>query len=173
MAVSDRRVQRPTIKQTRKGVYIAVGLCIAGAIPLGTAVYSSASRGLNPLTAWACTSQPRGGLSDVSGWDLEIEHTSCNLFSKQEAITVYASPHRPGGSQKRWFHRRTLLFRYLPGSPDDLLPSFESTGPGRILITVPSISSVAVQKRSLAETAVNYHIGHIENPDPGRLSQAH
>jgi hypothetical protein len=174
MAVLSRRgVQGSATKAGRKAIYIAAGLCVAGAVPLGTAIYSSASRGLNPFTAWACTTEKRGGLSNVSGWDLDIEHTSCDLFSKQEAITVYATPHRPGADESRWFGDRTLLFRYLPGAPDDLLPSFESTGPDRILITVPSIGSVAVQKHSLGQTAVNYHIGHIEYPDPGRLSQAH
>jgi hypothetical protein len=173
MAITVLRVRRPATKRSRKVIYVAAGLCMAGAVPLGTAVYSSASRGLNPFTAWACTTEKRGGLNDVSGWDLDIEHTSCDLFSKQEAITVYASPHEAVASQAGWFRNRTLLFRYLPGAPDDLLPSFEATGPNRILITVPSIGSVAVQKHSLGKTAVNYHIGHIEYPDPGRLSQAH
>jgi hypothetical protein len=173
MTTAVRRVRRPAVKRTRKSLYIAAGLCLAGAVPLGTAIYSSATQGLNPFTAWACNSERRGGLDNVSGWDLEIEHTSCDLFSKQEAITVYAAPHQAPASRRRWFRSRIMLFRYLPESSDDLLPSFESTGPDRILITVPSIASVAVQQHSLGETAVNYHIGHIEYPDPGRLSQAH
>ncbi|HEY3706002.1 MAG TPA: hypothetical protein VGL22_13135 [Terracidiphilus sp.] len=173
MAVIARRIGRPSSKWTRKALYIAVGLCGAAAVPLAAGLYSSASRGLNPLTAWACTSEKRGSLSNVSGWDLEIEHTTCDLFSRQEAVTVYASRREAGASGRRWFRSRAMVFRYVPGSSDDLLPSFESTGPDRILITVPSVASVAVQKYALEQTAVNYHIGHIEYPDPARLGQAH
>jgi hypothetical protein len=154
-------------------VAIVIGLAVVAAVPLGAALYSSAERGMNPFTAWACTSESRGGLSNVSGWDLEIEYTACDLLAKDEAISVYASLHRPDGSQRRWFRKRTLIFRYDPAGPDELLPGFESAGPDGILISVPAVSSISVQQHILGNTTVNYHVGRIDYPDPARLGQAH
>jgi hypothetical protein len=164
--------RRRSIKPGRKQLIIFALLFAAGAIPLGTALYSSAVRGLNPLTAWSCTSEKRGGLDNVSGWDLEIEHTSCDLFAKDEAISVYATWH---GSARGlgWFRKRMLIFRYAPFSPDELLPGFESSGPHKILISVPEVSSISVQQYAIGDTAVNYHIGRIEYPDRTGLEQAH
>lgn len=152
---------------------IAAGLIAIAAVPLGAALYGNAERGLNPLTAWACTSESKGGLSNVSGWDLDIEYTACDLLAKEEAISVYATPYRPGGSQHSWFRKRTLLFRYDPAGPDELLPGFESAGADRILISVPEVSSISVQQHVLGKTTVNYHIGRIVYTDPTGLNQAH
>jgi len=169
VTVSDRRGKA----RTPKPVTIALILCAAGVVPLGAALYGSAARGLNPLTAWACSSEPKGGLGDVAGWDFEIEHNSCGILTKTEAVSVYAAPHQPPGSHRNWFKKRTLIFRYTPASPDDLVPAFEATGPGRILISIPSAQSIAVQNHILGKTAVNYQIGRIDNPDPSGLGQAH
>ncbi len=157
---------------TRLGKRARIGLilCAIAVFPLGAAWYGNATRGLNPWTAWACTSTARGGLGNVSGWDFEIEESHCDLVSRNTAITVYASP--TGGSHG-WFHRRKLLFRYTPGAADDLLPSFEVSGPNRILITVPEVSSVSVKQQTLGNVAVNYHIGRIEYPDLNGLHEAH
>jgi hypothetical protein len=171
VTVGDRRGK--AFIRTPKPVTLALILCAAGAVPLGAALYGSATRGLNPLTAWACTSEPKGGLGDVAGWDFEIEHNSCGILTKTEAVSVYAAPHQPPGSRRNWFKKRTLVFRYTPESPDDLVPAFEATGPGRILIAVPSAQSIAVQNHILGKTAVNYQIGRIDNPDPSGLGQAH
>jgi hypothetical protein len=171
VTVGKRRGKALT--RSPKPVTIALILCAASAVPLGAALYGNAARGLNPLTAWACTSEPKGGLGDVAGWDFEIEHNSCGILTKTEAVSVYASPHQPSGSHRNWFKKRTLVFRYTPESPDDLLPAFEATGPDRILISVPSAQSIAVQNHILGKTAVNYQIGRIDNPDPSGLGQAH
>ena len=171
VTAAPTRIPIPRKQRRRTALKVAAALCAASAFPLGTALYSGAVRGLNPFTAWACTSEEKGGLGNVSGWDLAIVHTSCDLVSRQEAISVYASPH--GVPHRRWFPRRTLIFRYAPGAPDDLLPSFESTAPDRILISVPSISSVSIQRHALGSVTVNYHLGPIENPDPTGLGQAH
>jgi hypothetical protein len=154
-------------------VAIVVGVAAVAAVPLSAALYGTAERGLNPLTAWACSSESKGGLSNVSGWDLEIEYTACDLLARDEAISVYASPHRPGGSQHMWFRKRRLIFRYDPAGPDELLPGFESVGPDRILISIPAVSSISVQQHVLGNTTVNYRVGRIFHPDPTGLGQAH
>lgn len=159
-------------KTSRKGLKIALAFCAVAAIPLIAALYGSAARGLNPLIAWSCTSDSRGGLQNVSGWNLEIEHTSCQILAKHETISVLASPYRGPQSHSGWFRKRTLVFRYEPASADDLPPSFSSPGPGRILISVPAVSSISVQNHTLGSTAVHYRIGRISNPDPTGLSQA-
>jgi hypothetical protein len=161
------------MKLSRRVWTITALLCAAGAVPFGAAIYGSMVRGLNPLTAWACSSVTRGKLGNVSGWDLEIEQTSCDLVTREEAISVYASTHVPPGSRTKWFARRTLLFRYDPESADDLLPSFEATGPDKILISVPAVSSISVENRILGKTTVNYQIGRVFEPDPTGLGQAH
>lgn len=168
MIAGDRRGTR-----ARKAVRITLILCAAGLVPLGAALYGSASRGLSPLTAWSCSSEPKGGLGNVAGWDWEIEHNSCGILTKSEAISVYASPHQATGSRRSWFRKRTLVFRYAPVSMDDLLPTFEATGPNRILISVASAQTVSVQNHQLGQTTVNYQIGRIDNPDPTGLGQAH
>jgi hypothetical protein len=159
--------------RTGKAVRITVILLAAAAVPLVAALYGNASRGLNPLIAWSCSSEPRGGLGNVAGWDWEIEHNSCGILTKSEVISIYATPSQPVGSRRKWFKKRTLVFRYAPASPDDLLPTFEATGPGRVLISVSSAQSVSVQNHSIGGIAVNYQIGRIDNPDPTGLGQAH
>jgi hypothetical protein len=171
VTVGDHRGR--ALIRTPKPVAIALILCAAGAVPLGAALYGSAARGLNPFMAWACTSGPKGALGDVAGWDFEIEHNSCGILTKTEAVSVYAAPHQPTYPRRNWFKKRTLVFRYTPESPDDLVPAFEATGPDRILISIPSAQSIAVQNHILGKTAVNYQIGRIDNPDPSRLGQAH
>ncbi len=160
-------------KQPRKILRITLLLCAAGAVSIGAALYGSASRGLNPFTAWACTSETRGRLGNVAGWDLEIVHTSCEILTKDEAVSVFAAPHLATGSLGKWFKKRTLVFRYTPAAPDDLLPTFEATGPDRLLISVPSAQSISVQNHLLGKTTVNYQTGRIDNPDPTGLGQAH
>lgn len=159
--------------KVRNPVRVALILCAAGLVPLGAALYGNASRGLSPLTAWACTSEPRGGLGNVAGWDWEIEHNSCGILTKSEAISVYASTHQAAASGRTWFKKRTLVFRYSPAAADDLLPSFEATGPDRVLIAVPSAQTVWVQNHLIGKTYVNYQIGRIDNPDPTGLGEAH
>jgi hypothetical protein len=171
MTVTPLRA-RP-VKPPRKALRITLLLCAAAAVSLGAALYGSASRGLNPLTAWACTSETRGGLGNVSGWDLEIAHTSCEILTKHEAISVYAAPYQAPGSRRRWFRKRILVFRYAPAAPDDLLPTFEATARDRILISIPAAESISVQNHLLGQTTVNYQIGRIDNPDPTGLGQAH
>ncbi|UWZ86964.1 hypothetical protein [Occallatibacter riparius] len=156
----------------RRVIAIVSGLVALAALPLGAALYGSAERGLNPLTAWTCTSEKKGGLSNVSGVDLEIEYTACDLLAKDEAISVYASPYQPGSKHGTWFRKRTLIFRYDPSGPDELLPGFESIGANRILISVPEVSSISVQRHVYGNTTVNYHIGRINYTKPTGLEHA-
>ena len=157
----------------RKTVTIALLLSATAAFPIGAAWYGSAVRGLNPLTAWACTTESRGGLRSVAGWDLTTEHTTCQVLVKHEAVSVYASPAQNSTRRYGLPARRTLLLRYDPGNEELILPTFEVKAPNRILISVAKVVSVSVQRHILGRTTVNYAIGPATNPDPSGLGQAH
>jgi hypothetical protein len=63
----------------------------------------------------------------------------------------------------RLIHRKTLLFSYDPGYPAGT-PRIEATGPGKVRISVPRISSVLYQGRHWKALSVDYQITKVDYP---------
>jgi hypothetical protein len=113
-------------------------------------------------------------ITNLSGADFEITDTDCDLIAKEEFVSVYVS--RTVAKGQSWFsgwrNRKTLLFRYDPGMPDNPLPSINASGENKILISIPDISSVSFQSRNWGDVSVDYAIGHIDYPGTGVSQQA-
>lgn len=113
----------------------------------------------------ACVTEDVKSIADLSGMKFTIEYTNCDAFVKDEAVSVYvAQAERVGDSWfAKWANRRTLVFRYDPGSKNPL-PSVQAIGKDRILISVPEVSSVIRQRRKWRSVSIDYKIEHNMNP---------
>ena len=56
---------------------LVVVFAAALAVPFGAVRYGDSSRGMNPLTRWACTTERREHLDGIAGLDFMLELESC------------------------------------------------------------------------------------------------
>ena len=92
----------------------------------------------------ACISEELQTIPNLSGTKIEIVYVNCDTLAKDEAVNIYFSP--VNAQTGSWFakeqNRRTLVFSYDPGGPDNLLPSVTHPSGSTILISIPEVSSV-------------------------------
>lgn len=105
-------------------------------------------------------------VEDVSGIRFEVEDTSNDTFAKDEAVSVYAKRSVSDGMWffPSWRNRRTLIFRYDPGRPDNPLPLITHPSQTTILISVPEVSSIIFQNQTWENISVSYEIGKVDYP---------
>jgi hypothetical protein len=115
---------------------------------------------------FACLTETKMKIANLSGVDVEVTYTNCDVIAKDEFVSVYASPAIGRGESlfARLRNRKTLIFRYDPGRQEDLLPSIKATSDNRILISNPGVSQVFYQSRKWKSVNIDYEIGHIEYP---------
>ena len=103
-------------------------------------------------------------LSNVSGADIEVVYTNSDTLAKQEDMSVYISA---SNSRASWvpkgLRKKTLLFRYDPGT-ENPLPSITSPAPGQLIITIPRVSSIALQRTRWEGVLIAYNIGRVDYP---------
>jgi hypothetical protein len=114
----------------------------------------------------ACISERMKTMPNLSGAKVEIVYTNCDTLAKDEAISVYFS--RAAVTEESWFanwrNHRTLVLRYDPGRPSDP-PAIDSAAKDRILISIPEVSSVALQHQKWRDISIDYKIdGVMKNP---------
>jgi hypothetical protein len=114
----------------------------------------------------ACISEQLKTIPDLSGTKVDIVYTNCDTLAKQEDVSVYFSPAVVKGKSwfAKWTNRRTLVFRYDPGRPDNPLPSITHPSQSTILISIPEVSSIFYQNRKWENISVNYEIGRVDYP---------
>lgn len=114
----------------------------------------------------ACISEQLKTIPDLSGTKVDIVYTNCDTLAKQEDVSVYFSP--AAVKRKSWFakwtNRRTLVFRYDPGRPDNPLPLITHPSQSTILISLPEVSSISYQNRKWTDMSVNYDVGRVDYP---------
>lgn len=114
----------------------------------------------------ACISETKGAIPDLSGARFEIIYTNCDTLAKDEAISVFIS--RSAVSRDSWFaklrSRRSLVFRYDPGRPDNPLPHITNPSKSAILISVPEVSSIFYQNQRWQGLSIDYAIGKVDYP---------
>jgi hypothetical protein len=95
---------------------------------------------------------------------VEATYTNCDTFAKEEVVSVYISRAAAPGEAflARWLSQKTLIFRHDPGRPDNPPPSITANGRGRILISIPEVSSVLLETKQWHDISVDYNIGHID-----------
>ena len=115
---------------------------------------------------YACSTETALQVKGLSGADFEVTDTTCDTFAKEEFVNVYVSSTRANEAAwiTRLLKRRTLLFRYVPQSPDDPLPSITSSGPKKVLISIATVSSIISQSNRWGDISVDYQISHIQYP---------
>jgi hypothetical protein len=121
-------------------------------------------RSLNPLPLLGsiCLTEARENIHDSAGVDFRVEYTSCDTLAKDEAIRVFAERPVDIPVLGKWLKKKTLLFRYDP--EEDLNPTITIPQSGRVVIAVPRLSSIAMQKRHWNGWQIDYEIGHIDYP---------
>lgn len=141
---------------TRKMAVLAgVVLLCAGLVGGFAAGYAFSVLFSGTTIPGACLSDQLENLPDVSGLRLEVEYTNCDTLAKDEAVSVYVSEAHQGARDS---NRRTLVFRYDPGGVQNQPPAITASGNHRILISVPEVSSISVQRRKWREVAIDYNI---------------
>ena len=102
---------------------------------------------------------------DLSGADVEVIYTNSDTVAKQEDISVYLSDaHDRSSWIRNKLHRKTLVFRYDPGDPDNPPPTITSPAAGHLQISVPRVSSVALKQTQWKDISITYQIGRIDFP---------
>lgn len=152
---------------TGRTAWKTVGCTFAGVVLLVLVLRHRAVQEAAPNT-WACYSETKMTLPDISGGDFEIIYTSCDVLAKDESISGYVS-------KRSWvaklLARKTLLFRYDPALWNSPLPSIRTSGQNRILVSVPRVSEIIFQSRKWENLSVDYDVGHIDNPASGQSGQ--
>jgi hypothetical protein len=106
-------------------------------------------------------------IPNLSGMEFKVIYTSrARLVVTDYAISIYA---RRAASKEeslfaKWLNRQTLLFRYDPGSDTNNLPTINASGNDRILISIPTVSSVSFQNRKWQNMTIDYNIGNVLSP---------
>jgi hypothetical protein len=148
--------------------------CSAGAIVLlGVGYVFLASIGMAP-TPYTRMTETRMKIRNLSGEDFEVTYTNSDSLAKEEFVSVYVSKAGVNGESwvAKWFRNKTLLFRYDPAMWNSPLPAISVSGPNRILISIPRISSIIFQRRSWGNVSIDYEIGQIDYPGTGASQQA-
>lgn len=145
------------------GTFRKVAVCaVCGLVLVVIVIRNHEINKVKPNT-FACSSETKTTLKDISGGDFEIVYTSCDTLAKDESVSVYVSSR---SWVSRLFYKETLLFRYDPAMSNDPLPSITASSQNRILISIPQVSSIDVQRRNWGIVSIDYQIGKIFNPGP-------
>jgi len=101
-----------------------------------------------------------------SDFTFEVEYRSCDTLAKEEDVSVYAERTASGGTWffSKWRNRRTLVFRYYPERWDSPPPSITRPSKSTVLISIPGVSGVVYQNRTLANISVAYDVGKVHYP---------
>ena len=113
---------------------------------------------LSSLYLKGCEATPKEQLFLPGIGTINTVHLYCDHIEKEEYVDVYASQHNVD-VKDWWADHGTLLFRYDP--ENDQLPSITATGKAAILISIPTVSSVAIKVDKWNGIDVRYEIGHI------------
>jgi hypothetical protein len=146
---------------------VVISLLILFAAPIGLWVGYTQLKGYssNPLTYSSCITTSKAKVSNVAGWDFEVEDTNCDTLAKDEAVRVFAI--RSDANRSSWTRflaRRRLVFQYDPWNQDELVPNIAATGNNDILISIPRVSYIYKQNRLIGHTAVAYDIKKVDYP---------
>jgi len=109
--------------------------------------------GIVPIPG-ACQSEVRQQIKDLGGFDIEVRETNCDVLAKEEWADVSIA--EKGGKQKM-----EVIFRYVPTSNPDVQPTLRMPSPGNLLISIPVVSSVTLQRDSWRSLLIDYDIERI------------
>jgi hypothetical protein len=137
-------------------MYRKILICTVSALTLLWVVHAA-------LVSSSCIAETKMRAS-FPGEDVEIVYLSCDTLAKQDTIDVYFL--KAGANKQpswiRWLYKKTLVFRYDPAFDDGPLPVFRASGPDRVLIAVPRVSSVLVKTKKWGNVSLDYEIGQTD-----------
>ena len=145
-----------SVKQSRRKFLL---ICLAIAIPIIPCGIA--------LVGCDNTTETVQTITNINGEDFEIaDNSSAGFLVTNYWVSVYASPTTVGNKSlfSRWNRHRTEIFRYDWSYPNGPYPSIKASGPDKILVSIPSVSSVMLKRTSVENVHIDYAIGHIDYP---------
>jgi hypothetical protein len=164
------------VRPIRKPLRTALALCAGIAFLLWAVcvffvpeVRAALSRTLFP---GVCLTEEFKQVPNLSGMRFEVKYENCDALAKTENVMVYVSrASGPGDSAFAiWSNRRTLLFGYDPGYPA-AAPLILAPSKDRILISIPVVSSIWLQKRKWENVSIEYDVGRVSSDIHGTGDQ--
>lgn len=158
---------RPTWKTVRTALALCVAIAAllwAVCVFLVPEVRVALSRTLFP---GVCLVEELKHVPNLSGMRFEILYENCDTLAKTEDVTVYISRAPSAGESlfEKWSNRRGLVFGYDPGYPA-APPLIRAPGKDRILISIPVVSSIWLQRRKWKNVSIEYDVGRVIYDDP-------
>ena len=153
------------MKVTLKKVCISALLILVG----GVVIFEVAQwyYSLPPLASFllpgACVNLDEATYRNIGNAEFHAVDTNCDTFGSEEFVNVYAYKNDASTVLPRWLRRRTVVFVYDPGAPNNL-PRFEAIGNNRIRIFIPEVSSILQQQASWDGNLLEYNIGKVYYP---------
>lgn len=146
---------------SKKVVLVGVGLLCAALVGGFAGRYAFSMLFHESTTPNTCLSEQWEDIPNLEGLRFEVEYKNCDTLAKDEAVSVYVVETREGN---RDTNRRALVFRYDPGGIQNQPPKITASGNHKVTISVPEVSSIAVQRRNWRDVAIDYHIAKNMNP---------
>lgn len=106
-------------------------------------------------TLSACLAENRGHGLIMSNIDVEIVQIDCSTLGEDSSVLVKFS--RLGTTEN------SVLFKYDPAN-DNPLPTITQSDDSSILISVPVVSSIFIQKNEWEDFCIRYNIGTVRYP---------
>lgn len=150
-----------TINKVVAVVLAGIGLLCAALVGGFAARYAFSMLFNGSTIANACLSEQWEDIPNLAGLRFEVEYKNCDTLAKDEAVSVYVVETRRGA---RGANPRALVFRYDPGGSQNQSPKITASGNHKVLISVPEVSSIIVQRRNWRDVAIDYNIGKNMNP---------
>jgi hypothetical protein len=113
---------------------------------------------------FACTTETKLKISNLSGLDFEISETDCDLIAKDASMSIFVSKHGMGPG--------ALLFKF---DPVDIapLPSITVEEPDTIAISAPWVGEIFSKSDAWENMRVKYGIGAISRSSKSEGRFAH
>ena len=122
---------------------------------------------LPPLTSYflpgACLTEDEATFKNVGSAEFRAVDIDCDTLAKEEFVRVYAYRNDASSLLPKWLRRRTEVFNYDPGTPNNL-PRIESMGNRTIRISVPDVSEILYKQASWDGNVLEYDVGKADYP---------
>ena len=142
--------------------FVAVGLCILVLLIGATIMFiEHRNRISSALYLVGCETAPMTQTSIPGVGTFSVVHLACDHGEKEEYIDVYASS-KAKDVNHWWSDHGTLIFRYDPKNSQ--VPTIILSNKTQIVISIPTVSSVAIKVEKWRGVNIRYEIGYADYP---------
>jgi len=142
--------------------FSAIGLCVL-VVLIGATIMlvKHGSRISSTLYLAGCETYFMGQTSVSGVGTFSVVHLACDHGEKEEYVDVYACGNAKDASHW-WSNQGTLIFRYDPKNSQ--VPTIKGASKTQIVISIPTVSSVAIKVEQWRAMNIRYKIGHTDYP---------